>query len=379
MQPVNQLIGIFRKLVNKIHGSTLLTENLRSAQSGGPITNLLVEIEEDDETCGEHLVNEIEIAATCSDAPAAARVSSTPRGHTLKLIKDVVTRLNSTYYMLARCVLLAVPLRKLIEELGLEGPTNDDWSAAQLLCHFMKPFQVVTDYLQGEKYPTLGSLSRKLSQLILYLSRPKPPQSWGLGKTWAQLPKAVSFVDPRHRSLEWLTSPQQCIIRQQLLVEMFAVAGVLSDDDEDRLCDESNMPKLTKRRRFEDCDFLDDYDDESTKSAVSDEQQCVCSSLRNRVKEEYDAWLRLSERCHGLFRSFGMVENAQHTIPHYCKACSEVPGYSSVIRPIRESVFKSQVDPGATAMEPTSPTAGGINYVKAQCKDASKEISQCYC
>ena len=117
----SELIGIFRKLVNKIHGSTLLTENLRSVQSGGPITNLLVEIEQDDDACGEHLVNEIEIAA--SD-PAAARVSAlhtTPRGHTLKLIKDAVTRWNLTYYMLARCVLLAVPLHKLIEELGLEG------------------------------------------------------------------------------------------------------------------------------------------------------------------------------------------------------------------------------------------------------------------
>ena len=61
--------------------------------------------------------------------------------------------------MLARCVLLEVPLRKLVEELGLEGPADNDWSTAQLLCHFMKPFQVVTDYLQGEKYPTLGSLS----------------------------------------------------------------------------------------------------------------------------------------------------------------------------------------------------------------------------
>ena len=103
----------------------------------------------------------------------------------------------------------------------------------------------------------------------------------------------AAVVDPLHRSLEWLTSPQQCIIRQQLLVEMFAVAGVPSDDDDDddRLYDESNMPKLTKHRRFEDCDFLDDYDDKSTKSAVSDEQQCVCSSLRNTVKEEYDAWL----------------------------------------------------------------------------------------
>ena len=40
---------------------------------------------------------------------------------TLKLINDVVTRWDSTYYMLARCVLLAVPLRKLIEELGLKG------------------------------------------------------------------------------------------------------------------------------------------------------------------------------------------------------------------------------------------------------------------
>ena len=130
---------------------------------------------------------------------------------------------------------------------------------------------------------TLGSSSRKLSQLtcILYLSRPKPPQSWGLGKTWAQLPKAVScmrefvlsdinrlwdtgslllgmaaVVDPHHR----LTSPQQCIIRQQLLVEMFATCN-----------DESSMPKPTKRRRFEDCDFLDDYDDnKSTNSVVSD-------------------------------------------------------------------------------------------------------------
>ena len=169
--------------MNRIHGSTLLTENLRSAQSGGPITNLLVEIEEDDETCGEHLVNEIEIAATCSDAPAAARVSSlhaTPRSHTFKLIKDIVTRWNSTYYMLARCVLLAVPLRKLIEELGLEGPTNDDWSAAQLLCHFMKPFQVVTDYLQGEKYPTLGQFVQKAITAYLVFEQTKTTTIMGL-------------------------------------------------------------------------------------------------------------------------------------------------------------------------------------------------------
>ena len=99
-----------------------------------------------------------------------------------------------------------------------------------MLCQFLKPFQIVTDYLQGEKYPTLGSLSRKITQLMLYLSRPNPPHSWGLlNKTWVDLPTPVSsmhnfllrdmkrrwdtgnvllgkpaVVDPRHKSLEWL-------------------------------------------------------------------------------------------------------------------------------------------------------------------------------
>ena len=56
------------------------------------------------------------------------------------------------------------------------------------------PNRTVTDYLQGEKYPTLGSLSRKVTPLLLYLSRPKPPQSWGLNKDWADLPIAVTCM-----------------------------------------------------------------------------------------------------------------------------------------------------------------------------------------
>ncbi|KAL5481654.1 hypothetical protein EMCRGX_G021858 [Ephydatia muelleri] len=101
-----------------------------------PIINLLVEDEQDD---GEHQVNK----GASDAAPKDASFHSSPRGHTLKLMKDVITRWNSTCYMLARCVLLEVPLRKLVEELGLEGPADNDWSTAQLLCHFMKPFQVV--------------------------------------------------------------------------------------------------------------------------------------------------------------------------------------------------------------------------------------------
>ena len=257
----SEVIIVFRKLVNKIHVSSLLTENLRSAQSGGPIINLLVEDKQDD---GEHQVNE----GASDAAPKDASFHSSPRGHTLKLIKDVITRWNSTYYMLARCVLLEVPLRKLVEEFGLEGSADNDWSTAQLLCHFMKPFQVLTDYLQGEKYLTLGSLSRKISQLVLYLSRPKPPQSWGLGKTWADLPNAVScmrdfvladikrrwdagnllvgmtaVVDPRHISLECMADTSTTADNQTATSEgNICCSRVPSDNDAK---DGSNVPNPT--------------------------------------------------------------------------------------------------------------------------------------
>ena len=88
---------------------------------------------EDEQDDGEHQVNE----GASDAAPIDASFHSSPRGHTLKLIKDVITRWNSTYYMLARCVLLEVPLQKLVEELGLERPADNDWSTAQLLCHFI--------------------------------------------------------------------------------------------------------------------------------------------------------------------------------------------------------------------------------------------------
>ena len=77
---------------------------------------------------------------------------------------------------------------------------------------------------------------------------------------------------------------------------MFAVAGVPFNNDALEK-DGSNVPNPTKRRRFEDCDFLDDYDDESTKAArqANSDEQDACRSLHGAVKEEYDLWLRLHE------------------------------------------------------------------------------------
>ena len=106
----------------------------------------------------------------------------------------------------------------------------------------------------------------------------------------------AAVVDPRHISLEWRHLYNSRQIKQQLLKEMFAVAGIPSDNDALEK-DGSNVPNPTKQRRFEDCDFLDDYDDESTKAArqANSDEQDACRSLRDAVKEEYDVWLRLHE------------------------------------------------------------------------------------
>eukprot|EP00731_Ephydatia_muelleri_P024124 Em0016g395a len=212
-----------------------------------------------------------------------------------------------------------IPLCKLIDELGLEGPSEADWSAAKMLCQFLKPFQIVTDYLQGEKYPTLGSLSRKITQLMLYLSRPNPPHSWGLlNKTWVDLPTPVSsmhnfllrdmkrhwhtgnvllgmaaIVDPRHKSLEWLKPHQQHLIQQQLLDEMFAVAEIPIPDNDENNEDDAAVPPKLKHRRFEDCDFLDADEEESEK--LDRNSDAPAHGLRREVKDEFDAWLLIPE------------------------------------------------------------------------------------
>lgn len=46
------------------------------------------------------------------------------------------------------------------------SPSDGQWYSVMLLCSFLQPFAVVTDILQGEKYPTLGCVSRYISYLL---------------------------------------------------------------------------------------------------------------------------------------------------------------------------------------------------------------------
>ena len=67
-----------------------------------------------------------------------------PHRHSLKLIKDICTRWNSTFYMLQRCVLLQKHITHVLAESKYAHlvPSPEQWLAAEKLCALLKPFQL---------------------------------------------------------------------------------------------------------------------------------------------------------------------------------------------------------------------------------------------
>ena len=116
-----------------------------------------------------------------------------PHRCSLKLIKDVCTRWNSTFYMLQRCVLLQKHITHVLAESKYTHlvPSPEQWLAAEKLCALLKLFQIAINFLQGEKYSTLGCVSRYITTLVDGLQCTMPPVHWQWGTRPNNLPKFV--------------------------------------------------------------------------------------------------------------------------------------------------------------------------------------------
>lgn len=77
-----------------------------------------------------------------------------------RLIQEVPTRWNSTYYMVARCVDLEQHLRATMAVLRVELPviSNEEWLLFAELTKILKPFEEVTKSMSGEKYMSGSSV-----------------------------------------------------------------------------------------------------------------------------------------------------------------------------------------------------------------------------
>ena len=85
-----------------------------------------------------------------------------------KVIQDVPTRWNSTFYMIKRFVELEVALRATIALLDVNLPTVSaaDWEFLKQLCKILAPFETTTKVVSGENYMN-GSLVIVLTNGLL--------------------------------------------------------------------------------------------------------------------------------------------------------------------------------------------------------------------
>ncbi|CAG9840967.1 unnamed protein product [Diabrotica balteata] len=96
-----------------------------------------------------------------------------PNATPLKLINDVQTRWNSTYYMLERVVKLCNPLAATVAVLHnpVSLPTEEEWLLLQEFCKILKPFEVVTVEMSSEKQITLSKVILIIKGVISSLER----------------------------------------------------------------------------------------------------------------------------------------------------------------------------------------------------------------
>lgn len=109
-----------------------------------------------------------------------------PEGIPLKLINDVATRRNSTFYMFERLVTLSEPLAAtvglLVNPINL-STQKEEWTILKELCQILKPFEAIIVEMSAEKQVTLSKVILIIKGLLSSLERTKGKVLSQVGKT----------------------------------------------------------------------------------------------------------------------------------------------------------------------------------------------------
>ncbi|XP_021004027.1 zinc finger BED domain-containing protein 4-like [Parasteatoda tepidariorum] len=191
-----------------------------------------------------------------------------------KLIQDVVTRWNSTFYMLERYVLLKDAIKTTIVLINKDLPilSENEWLICEEVVEVLRPFEEITRELSGEKYVTaskipvivkgLISVCNKLSMKSIQpitqdiLKHLNTGLTSRLGRV--QLNETVticSILDPRYKTLALETTSAEFMKKR--LIEFVA-----SEVKKKMLSQEINMPpsELSAQEPSKRMSAWDDFD-----------------------------------------------------------------------------------------------------------------------
>lgn len=147
---------------------------------------------------------------------------------TLKLIQDVRTRWNSTFYMLERLLKLKVPLSATLPLLDSpqENLTANEWLLVEDMVVILHPVEMVTKV--GQQTPYYASAASLIKQYVElpYLERKSDPlQFWNEKKIVFPMLYSYKLVK------EYLCIPATSVPSERL----FSKAGLICNDRRNRL------------------------------------------------------------------------------------------------------------------------------------------------
>ena len=163
----------------------------------------------------------------------------------LKPVQDVSTRWNSVFYMLSRLLYLKVALVSLFEddpdfaEVTLLMLTSQQWDIIKNMADVLEVIEVATTQLSGEQYPTMSLVLLLVFGLRSQLADNEEASDQGVVSSFKEsfrtqltqrfslddlvlssLPILCSALDPRFRSLSFLTLTEREEVKQTLIEMM---------------------------------------------------------------------------------------------------------------------------------------------------------------
>ena len=225
----------------------------------------------------------------------------------LRVVQEVPTRWNSTFYMLQRLVLLKQPIRLYLEDTMSEVDrrsydlTDSQWANAKSILNLLEAIDQVTTTLSGEKYSTL---SWCLPLLFGLREAAKPDENdssmvsgiktklveqlderFKLKNLQMDSPMVLAAaLDPRFRKLSFLSNEERRKV-QRVLIEKVSVSEVNAAE----VCQVTEPPAKRKKSVLDRL-LGDEYEEGGSSVSISDEVEAYFQERPISHKDDPLCW-----------------------------------------------------------------------------------------